>query len=538
MKRLAVYCRYSSDNQREGHSIELQRRSCEDWAKRNGWQVVKHFIDEARSGKDAERRPAFQRMISEAIAPNPPFQGVVVYKSDRFARNREDAIKYKALLRRSGITFFSATEPIGSGDITEVLLESVLDGISEFYSLQLAQRTMAGMAEAARHGWVIGKAPYGYRLAPVKTDRGMKKRLEIEPSKAKWVRRIFELYLTGKGVYAIREELAKTGGRFSQNFILQAIRNEKYCGHMTFGKKMAAGSKHKDFEPVRVKNTHDPIVPEKVWQRANELLEARMPANRSSFVLSDYILSGILKCHCGATMVGQSSHGRSERVRYYRCNAAARLGEKACGQGRINADYLEDLVLAKIKEYLTDPQNIAAVIRSTNRLIERQGVDKAKETASIKSEIARLDAGKANIMKAIEAGHGLELAHVAQRLDEISKTRLDLEGRLADLSRAVDAKPIRNDAEAVAGVVKYFVDLFGSDVMKKKTFCQGLLQAIQLTDAGRGAVIRYNPKLHPDPDKVRLAAESGAHAKELVAQTGECAHALIRWPEQFIILRP
>ena len=99
--RCAVYCRYSSEGQRDSMSIEAQRRACTDFAAKQGWTVHKVFVDEARSGTSDERE-AFQDMISDGIKKQPPFQVVLVHKLDRFARNRYDSIKYKHVLKRQG----------------------------------------------------------------------------------------------------------------------------------------------------------------------------------------------------------------------------------------------------------------------------------------------------------------------------------------------------------------------------------------------------------------------------------------------------
>ena len=163
--RCAVYCRYSSEGQRDSMSIEAQRRACTEFAAKQGWSVHKVYVDEARSGT-SDDRAAFQEMIADGIKKHPPFQVVLVHKLDRFARNRYDSIKYKSLLRRKGIKVVSATQPIvGSGDPTEVLLEAMLEGMDEFYSLNLARESLKGMAENARRGWWNGgHAPFGYKL--------------------------------------------------------------------------------------------------------------------------------------------------------------------------------------------------------------------------------------------------------------------------------------------------------------------------------------------------------------------------------------
>lgn len=522
----AIYCRYSSEAQRNSLSIESQRRACEEFAAKQGWTVYRVYVDEARSGA-SDRREAFQRMITDAVASPPRFQTVLVHKSDRFARNREDAVKYKALLKRQGVRFASATEPIGSGDVTEVLLESMLDGMAEFYNLQLSQRTLAGMAEAARNGWSIGKPPFGYRHVPVQTPKGPKKKLAPDPAQARIVRRIFSLYAKGDGVQTIRGKLA--GQKvMSQNFLFWLLRNEKYIGRTVFGKHPAKSSKT-SMDPIRIENTHEPIVDMKTWGRVQELLEKRSAAAETRFVQSEYVLSGILRCSCGAAMVGHAAHGNGGRFRYYGCSATFRKGKKACGRPSVNALGIEERVFGQIKEYLTDKENVLGLIDAHNAALERLQKGKAGEAARVRSDVARKDAAARNLMKAVEAGQGLNLGHVAARLDEISRDKTSLEDRIRQLEAFRLVLPISlKDSERF---VDYLQKIFASGLIQNKTLFQGLIQAIDILPDGRSAKVTYNAKLHPQAEVVGW---KGSHDLHLVAPMG-CHVNLLG--SQMIILR-
>src|SRR3989338_7928690 len=199
-KTCVIYCRYSSEAQRNSLSIEAQTHECRAFAERQGWIVHKIYVDEARSGT-SDDRVSFQEMIHDALSPDPPFRVVLVHKLDRFARNRYDSIKYKHFLRKKGLRVISAGQPIlGSGDPTEVLLEAMLEGMDEFYSLNLSRESLKGMAENARQGyWNGGYAPYGYKFTFIQTPKGQKRKLMIEDSEAKAVKLIFKMYLNGLG---------------------------------------------------------------------------------------------------------------------------------------------------------------------------------------------------------------------------------------------------------------------------------------------------------------------------------------------------
>lgn len=139
-----IYARYSSDNQRE-ESIEGQLRECKDFAKRNDITIVDSYIDRAFSAT-TDRRPAFQKMIKDS-AKN-MFDVIIVWKLHRFARNRYDSAHYKAQLRKNGVKVISANENISEGS-EGIILESVLEGMAEYYSADLSEKVIRGLTENA-----------------------------------------------------------------------------------------------------------------------------------------------------------------------------------------------------------------------------------------------------------------------------------------------------------------------------------------------------------------------------------------------------
>ena len=158
--KAVIYARYSSDRQRE-ESIEGQIRICEDYARRNGMTIVHVYADRALSGR-SDRRPEFQMMIRDAGTS--AFSVVLVYKLNRFARNRYDSAKYKHRLKKHGVKLVSAMENIAD-DPSGILLESVIEGMAEYYSAELSENVMRGMTEnALEMKWPGGIVPLGYKL--------------------------------------------------------------------------------------------------------------------------------------------------------------------------------------------------------------------------------------------------------------------------------------------------------------------------------------------------------------------------------------
>ena len=191
-----IYARYSTDSQRE-ESIEGQIRECTAYAEKNGFTVVKHYIDRAISAK-TDNRPQFQQMIKDS--ERGIFDIIIVWKLDRFARNRYDSARYKTQLKRNGVKLVSATEVISAGP-EGIILESVLEGYAEYYSADLSEKVIRGMTENALKGKFSGGAiPFGYTI---NADR----RFEIDPLTAPFVAEAFQRYNDGQTMREIRDWL-------------------------------------------------------------------------------------------------------------------------------------------------------------------------------------------------------------------------------------------------------------------------------------------------------------------------------------------
>ena len=181
-----------------------------EYAKKNSQVVVREFVDEAESGRCANR-PAFKEMIALAKLKNPPFEAILVWKLSRFARNREDSIIYKSLLRKQGIQVISINEPVEDTPSGR-LLEGVIEVIDEFYSSNLAQDVTRGMRENATRGYFSGgKPPYGYLITKAKDGTTLRSTLLPDTTAAHVVKRAFEESISGKGLKEIAKELNRDG---------------------------------------------------------------------------------------------------------------------------------------------------------------------------------------------------------------------------------------------------------------------------------------------------------------------------------------
>ena len=233
-----IYARYSSDNQRE-ESIEGQIRECTAYAEKNGITIVKHYIDRAISAK-TDNRPEFQQMIKDS--DKKLFDIVLVWKLDRFARNRYDSARYKTQLKKNGVKLMSATEIISEGP-EGIILESVLEGYTEYYSADLSEKVIRGMTENARKGKFTGGAiPFGYII---NADH----RFEIDPLTAPFVAETFQRYNDGQTMREIRDWLNEKGvknqrgGLMTFNTIQHTFNYKEGTQTVTFGEATEVASK-------------------------------------------------------------------------------------------------------------------------------------------------------------------------------------------------------------------------------------------------------------------------------------------------------
>ncbi len=218
----ALYARVSSDRQDVDLSISAQLRALRDYAEKNNYLVVREYIDEAESGRVADR-PQFRQMLDAASGDDAPFEEILVWKFSRFTRKREHAVAFKSMLRRRGVRVVSITEHADDSP-TGKLMEAIIESVDEFYSENLAQEVTRGMRESASRGyWVSTYAPYGYKKVRIKDGAKERPKLELDPPADAVVRRIFDMTLAGRSVLDIVRTLnaegipTRNGGRWLKN---------------------------------------------------------------------------------------------------------------------------------------------------------------------------------------------------------------------------------------------------------------------------------------------------------------------------------
>ena len=403
-----IYARYSSDNQRE-ESIEGQIRECTAYAEKNGITIVKHYIDRAISAK-TDNRPEFQQMIKDS--DKKLFDIVLVWKLDRFARNRYDSARYKTQLKKNGVKLMSATEIISEGP-EGIILESVLEGYAEYYSADLSEKVIRGMTENALKGKFTGGAiPFGYII---NADH----RFEIDPLTAPFVAETFQRYNDGQTMREIRDWLNEKGvknqrgGLMTFNTIQHMLNNRRYIGEL----------KYRD---VLIPDAIPSIVSAELFNDVQEKIAKNKKAPARRKVEDDYLLTTKLFCgYCGALMFGESGTSRTGEVhRYYKCATAKK--HKGCKKKTVRKQWLEDLVVNQTMQLVKDDAAMESIIA---KVMELQN----KENTNIplyEKQLRDAESGIQNMLNAIQAG--ILTSFTKERLEQLEETKRELEARIAE----------------------------------------------------------------------------------------------------------
>ena len=379
-----IYARYSSHNQRDV-SIEQQVADCEAYARSLGLRVVKVYADRALSGM-TDKRPQFQTMLRDAAHRRWAY--LIVWKIDRFARNRYDSATYKFRLKRCGVRVLYAKESIPDGP-EGILLESVLEGSAEYYSANLSQNIRRGMRYNAMNCKVnSGSIPFGYR-------KGEDGRFAVDPGEAEVVREIFRKVADGIPFVEISNDLngrgirTKRGGLWGRNSFHRLLTNETYVGVYRFG-------------DVRVEDGVPPVIDRALFLAVDERLKNKKNPQGRHRENGEYMLTGKLFCGlCGAPMVGVSGTARSGALHhYYVCQK--RRTERSCSKANVGRDWLERVVVQATLDYVLKPEVIEWMADAVMAYQEREA--NSAVLLGLRDQLSENQRATANLMKAIEAG--------------------------------------------------------------------------------------------------------------------------------------
>lgn len=394
----AIYARYSAGPRQTDQSIEGQVAECQEYATRNDIQIVEIYADRHVSGKSTEGRWEFQRMLRDAEAGK--FETLIVWKIDRFGRDRTDIAMAKLKLRKAGVRLCYAAESVPEGP-EGIVLESVLEGIAEYYSAELRQKIIRGQRETVKKGLYTGAPlPLGYKTE----DR----RIVVDPEVAPLIVDVFERYAKGEKMMDLVAFLndhglvGARGAKITPAVVYRMLRNTRYLGI---------------FDQYGVELRADPIISQELFDSVAAKFK-KPHQNAAGRASTDFRLSCKCFCgYCGTMLVGESGRGKGGRVYYYyKCGKRKRGGK--CELKPVPKDLLEDAVIqATVEDMLTD-ETISDLTDEILRIQEEEAEDPAE---IYRKQLSSVKAKKANLVKALEEGTATAVIHRIAELEEEEK---------------------------------------------------------------------------------------------------------------------
>ena len=436
MKKAIAYYRYSSHRQGE-QSIEGQAAEAQRWAKTNNYTIVKEYADRAMTGTNDDREQ-FQLMYKEMERLKPDV--LILWKIDRMGRNKEEIAFNKYRCKKNGVKIVYVAESIPDSP-EGVILESVLEGMAEYYSLQLSQNIRRGQkASADKCKFIGGARPLGYRI-------DADKRYTIDAKEAATVRQIFDRYLHGESqaeiVCALNEQGLRTqkGRPFTKSSCRSILKNERYTGLYIY-------------KDMRVEGGIPAIIGKEDYAKAQIIMKKNKAAPAHRADKADYILTGKLYCgKCGGAMVGVSGTSRSGRKHFYYACANSRGERKrsvGCTKKNVQKDYIEGIVLRHTRELLQDQELLEFIADKTYDYYKKENSESAY-TDALNANLRDVEKSLSNIMRAIEAGI----------FNDTTRNRMDeLEEQKKQIQAALERSKLREGLQLTRDHILFFLERF------------------------------------------------------------------------------
>ncbi|MCC2086069.1 recombinase family protein [Staphylococcus haemolyticus] len=372
-KLVGGYIRVSTERQVEGYSIEGQITQIEQYCQFNGYELVDIYADRGISGKSMNR-PELQRMLNDA--KNGKLDCVMVYKTNRLARNTSDLLTIVEELHRQNVEFFSLSERMEVKNSTGKLMLQILASFSEFERNTILENIYTGQRQRALEGYYQGNLPLGYNNIP-----DNKKELMINQHEANIVKYIFESYAKGHGYRKIANALnhkgyvTKKGNPFSISAITYILSNPFYIGKIQFAKYKDWNDKRRkglNDKPVFAQGKHTPIISQSLWDKVHSRMK-QVSQKPQVHGKGTNLLTGIVHCpQCGAPMAASNTtntlkDGTKKRIRYYSCSNFRNKGSKVCSANSVRADVIEKYVMDQILEIVKSDKVIKQVVERVNQ---------------------------------------------------------------------------------------------------------------------------------------------------------------------------
>lgn len=440
-RRAVIYARYSSHSQRDA-SIEQQVAACRRFAERQDIEIVEVYEDRATTGTN-DRRPGFQKMIKDAERAN--WEYVIVYTLDRFARDRYASAVYKRKLKDCGIKVLSAMEQI-SDDPTGILMESLLEGLAEYYSQELSRKVQRGHEDNAQKCMVNGALPLGY-------VKGPDSKYCISEPEAEIVREIFQRVSADEKLSDIiadmnrRGILTKKKKQWNRSSFNQLLSNERYTGTYIYRDIRIPGG-----IPQIIPNQLFDAVQLKIYTKPNARKDpsGERPQRRRRDA-GTYLLTGKLFCgDCKSPMIGISGTSRDSSLHYYYACKGRRADPNACKRKNIRRDWIEEYICQILRETMLTDEAISVLAEAAVSWQQKQ--NGSNELDSLKARLIDVDKSLFNLLKAIEAG--IFSSTTQSRLLELEQEKQNILRLIQQLELAITDIPTKEEIMATLALFR------------------------------------------------------------------------------------
>ena len=482
-----IYARFSSSAQREA-SIEQQINVCLAFAEREGYNVIQTYSDRALTGR-TDRRPQFLQMIKDARKGR--FCAIIVYALDRFSRDKYDSARYKHELRQNGVRVVSATEPI-SDNPSGILIESVFEGLAQYYSAELAQKIRRGYEDNAKKCLASGSVPFGFRRSP-------DGHYEIMPEEAEIVQEIFRRVGSGETYADICRDLnargikTRHGAAWNRSSFNTILRNQRYIG--TFVSKYHV---QEDAIPQ--------IVDKDLFYKVQTVSHTKHGPRRTPN--GYYSLTGKLFCGlCGEAMTGTSGTSKSGKLSYYYTCKGHRAHQ--CDQRSYPRDALEDTICRAIWDDVLSDDAIRWMAHQT--ILDQDKLRPDSDLDLARLSLADVQTQKANILNAIKAG--IFTASTKDELLRLEQEEAELSDRIRQAEQQLTEQPTEDD-------IISFLELFREGYSDPDFTRSGLLDAF----VTRAEVYADHLLIY-----FRIKKEDRQKTTDLPSVPDECSSSTVMW---------
>lgn len=485
-KLVGGYIRVSTERQVEGYSIEGQITQIEQYCQFNGYELVDIYADRGISGKSMNR-PELQRMLNDA--KNGKLDCVMVYKTNRLARNTSDLLTIVEELHRQNVEFFSLSERMEVKNSTGKLMLQILASFSEFERNTILENIYNGQHQRALEGYYQGNLPLGYNNIP-----DNKKELMINQHEANIVKYIFESYAKGHGYRKIANALnhkgyvTKKGNPFSISAVTYILSNPFYIGKIQFAKYKDWNDKRRkglNDKPVIAEGKHAPIIGKDLWDKV-QARKKQVSEKPQVHGKGTNLLTGIIHCpQCGAPMAASNTtntlkDGTKKRIRYYSCSNFRNKGSKVCSANSVRAEVIEKYVMDQILEIVKSDKVLKQVVERVNQDSQIDMAALNHDIAYKQQQFDEINTKLKNLIQTIEDNPDLTSA-LKPTIHQYETQLNDITNQMNQLKHQQNQEKPSYDTKQIAALLqRIFQNIESMDKSQLKAFYLTVIDRIDI----------------------------------------------------------